>query len=234
MGKIDEGIKLLDEKLSNRERFRATLESNPNRRSLMYRIEIIRSFGVRRIVAESGLVLQKFTELHKKKTLAARAFRDYSRIFSLVYGHALLNTFSREKENATTIKATEKDIDAAYRLYKPIMNANEAGVSPDIYGIFENVLIPSFREKNEERAAKNEGERAFDGQSANLQQKVVGISYLDGCKACFAKIKRNVSYDKMKSIYSALLSVGLLVEGDRDDNGRTNLFIPIIREGEDE
>lgn len=77
LGKINEALTLLDHKLSNRESFRNQVRRDKMKQSLIFRIELIRSKGIKRVVVPQGLVLERFREMHSGVApRAARPFQD--------------------------------------------------------------------------------------------------------------------------------------------------------------
>lgn len=221
-GKISEALKLLDQKLSNREEFRKIIRSNKQRQSLIFRIELIRSSGIKRVVIPEGVVLQRFSELHNG--VSPRATRDLARIFGLAYGYALLNCFSHEfpdTRDEETIAGKAMDVDAAFDLYKPIMRANEAGTSPEIFDFYKQVIIPAFSEKverNEASPRKNQ-----DGELI----PVAGLDYLELARAYSSREKRHISSEKLKGYTDALVLAGLVFEDKDPLDRRKNVFRPV-------
>ena len=206
--KINEGLALLDEKLSDRQRFRMVLETNIDRRALMFRVELIRASGVRRVTAKKNAVLQPFKELHT--TVGPRAFRDLGRLYSLVYGHALLNVFNRERISDTTIRASIIDIAEAIKLYKPVIEAIERNLSPELLDFLTEVVIPAYQKKNEKKEEREQ----------------LGLSYYALIRSYERKYGRSITYDKLKSWMKTLVISGAVIEDRDPSDRRTSLYSP--------
>jgi hypothetical protein len=237
--KIEEALKLLDSKLSNREKFKQRLLANDLRQALVFRIEMIRSTGIRKIVTEEGVILQRFRASHKH--LQPRAARDLTRIFALSYGHALLNAFNRRRTDGDelTIEAEDRDIDAAFSLYEPIMQSNELGLSPEAYSIFNDVILPAYKEKVLDFEARRElthksnlSDRTLDRTSENRLDdadcnKYIGLNYVDAARAYQSHFHRPIKYDKLKDTMEILTLAGLLDKFQDGEDKRRALFRPI-------
>ena len=238
--KIEDALKLLDARLSDREKFKQRLLSNDQRQSLVFRIEMIRSTGVRKIVTEEGVILERFRGAHKH--LQPRAARDMTRIFALSYGHALLNLFNRKRtgDELSTIKAEACDVDAAFSLYEPIMQSNELGLSPEAYSIYNDVILPAYKEKLAGIEARKEAnlkkknypsetldpksDRSFGNHD---EQRYVGLSYVDVSRAYLSHYHRPIKYDKLKEVMEILTLAGLLDKFQDSEDKRRMLFRPI-------
>ena len=63
-----------------------------------------------------------------------------------------MNVYTREMDGERSILASERDIEAAFNLYEPIMQANESGISPELFDFLHKVLdrarIELFDSKN--------------------------------------------------------------------------------------
>ena len=113
----------------------------------MFRVELIRAFGVREFtIYDEDAVRRKFEEFHTNKM--ARHSRDYTRIFNLIYAHALLNCFNREILQSGVLVATQNDIDEGFELYSEIMESNESGVPPEVYKMFKEIFVPYYNERS--------------------------------------------------------------------------------------
>lgn len=208
--KIDEGLILLNKKLSNKAEFYNSLESNWDRQSLIFRIEMIRASGITKFVTDQKGILEQFLELHPAEN--PRSFRDFVRIFSLCYGHALLNAFNREIVNEGTIKANQTDIDAAFDLYEPIRKANESGISPECYDFLNEVVNPAL----EARRAEIE-----DSKKEDLPY---GLSNRELTVAYKSKYNRVLAFEKQKTYLNVLVNTGFLSETKDPKDGRRALF----------
>ncbi len=201
--KLDESLRLAIAKAGDREAFRLWVESNPRRKWLKERITAIANSGVKNVMVPfQQHVYDEFKRLHPK--LAPRHQRDIVRILALVKAHALLNYAHRERKNENEIVATKEDVDAGFKVYGMIVEANELGLSPQLYEIYTTVVKPLL----EDRA---------DG----FDRKAVSTRY----RSTFG---RNLSDDKLRrDVLPALESAGLLVQiTDPKDRRRTLVFPP--------
>ena len=139
--KLLESLQLLGRKVSDREFFERWVEGHPLRKWLKRRVEAIRATGIRNIIIlEWQKVLDHF--LSKHAYLSPRAQRDWPRLLLLIKGFALLNCFNREKAGEATIIANQTDIEAGIALYERVATANELGLSPETYRIYDEVIKP--------------------------------------------------------------------------------------------
>jgi hypothetical protein len=57
---------LSDKRLADSERFNMIIESNPDRKALKFRIQLIRAFGITRVVHEESKLSERIIKLHTK------------------------------------------------------------------------------------------------------------------------------------------------------------------------
>src|SRR5579875_308723 len=209
--KVQEALLLLTEKLSDRDAFYDWLDSNPSRRNLIFRVELIRLRNIKRCIVPEEIrlaILENFKDLHK--SLMPRHQRDYVRLFSLIYGHALLNCFNRKLKNGQTIIATLDDIEAAFSLYEPVKAANEAGINPNDYEIFRSVILKAYLAKSD------------DPEWPGLTCAEISSEY-------FKVYKRPISMRRLVDYtVKALVECGLLTEAKHPKDGRKSVFIPTL------
>jgi hypothetical protein len=142
--KLRESLELSALRKANREEYEKRISQHPERVWLTKRILAIRQRSVREIIIpdEGKGVYDRFIKEHPY--LIPRHQRDFPRIFSFIKAHALLNSFNRQKNEGKTdtIIANQTDIDAGFALYKEIELSNELGLSPYIFKIFVDVIVP--------------------------------------------------------------------------------------------
>ncbi len=142
--KLRESLELSSLRKANRREYENSMSKDPKRVWLMRRILGVRQSGIREvIIPEDGKgVYNRFINEHPY--LQPRHQRDFPRIFSFIKAHTLLNCFNRDKPEGKqdTIIATQTDIDAGFALYKEIELSNELGLSPYIFKIFVDVIVP--------------------------------------------------------------------------------------------
>jgi hypothetical protein len=223
--KLKESLELSALRKANREEYEKRISQHPERVWLMKRILALRQREVREVVIpdEGKPVYDRFMNEHPY--LMPRHQRDFPRIFSFIKAHALLNCFNREKneeEKPDIIIANQTDIDAGFALYKEIELSNELGLSPYIFKIFVDVIVPLL---------------SYDG----IQK---GITREEIIKKHYEVRHKMLSPETLKrEIIPQLEIVGLIAqEPDPDDKRRLLIYptvsTPIIsaklRENEDE
>ena len=145
--KLQESILLRIKKDGNRDAFKKWIDTHPARRCLKARIDAIRNAKIDQVIVEDQeAVYERFLASHRH--LAPRHQRDISRIMALIKAHAMLNLWQREKPYPGAIVANQEDLDAGFSLYQLIATANELGLAPELYHIWEQVIRPLV-EKNE-------------------------------------------------------------------------------------
>jgi len=144
--KLESSIDLLAEKLSDRKKYTKELKSNARRKWLKDRVKLTREANVEEIIIkheDKEYMLKRFYEEHPN--LIPRYQRDFPRLIALAKAHALLNLFSRKRsEDGHSITATREDIEVGYELYRQISEANELGLPPEVYNIYQKVLKPNL------------------------------------------------------------------------------------------
>jgi hypothetical protein len=141
--KLEESLRLLAAKVGNREAFRQWLETHPRRRWLKARVERIRDAGIQEIVIpDQDDILRRF--LKGREHLAPRHQRDLPKIVALVKAHAMLNWAYRNRVNPSTIEANLEDVEAGFWLYGLVAEANELGLSPQVYEMYRDIIKPNL------------------------------------------------------------------------------------------
>ena len=139
--KIDDAIKLLAEKLGDRQKYKQELDSNNKRNSLRQRIRELKEANIRQVIIQnSDDVANRF--LNERPHLAPRHQRDFPRLMALIKAHALLNWAYREPAGENAILASEEDAEAAFNLYGDIAKPNELGLAPQIFNVYREVIKP--------------------------------------------------------------------------------------------
>jgi hypothetical protein len=202
--KLLESLKLITAKGTDLESFNTAIEFHPMRHWLKVRIRSIRDTGVKNVVILKGEeILERF--LKRKPYLNPRDQRDYPRLLRLIKGHALLNCFNRERRDRETIVANDDDIQAGFELYDKVASSNELGLSPEIYRIYGEVIMP------------------FD-------QIEKGISRKEIIKKYFELYHRPLSDDRLRrQILPSLESAGLISQESNPEDRREILVYPTVR-----
>jgi len=140
--KIKDSIRLSAERKGNKKLFLAKLNADAKRHFLKQRVRNIKAeeiFDV--VIPDSDKVAEDF--INSKKYLHPRHMRDFGRLLSLIKYWALLNCWSRDSEmtnKGKIIYANNIDVEIAFILYKTICEANELGVSPEVYNIYSHIF----------------------------------------------------------------------------------------------
>ncbi|MEM0096551.1 MAG: hypothetical protein QW660_07965 [Candidatus Bathyarchaeia archaeon] len=195
--KLRESIALRIEKESDREAFYKWMESHPDRVALKKRVELIKSARIKYVKIPEELrskIILEFEEKHKH--LTPRHQRDINRLLGLIKAHALLNFMFRKREGDAII-VNEEDVTAGFQLYYGISEANEMGLAPEIYNIYEKVKphIP-----------------------------IEGVTILDFQTIYFREFHKPIGSKRAKEILDILTSTGLLVEKPDSNDKRVKRF----------
>jgi hypothetical protein len=202
--KLDESINLRVQRESDREAFKQSLEKDSDRSSLAQRVTDIKQAKIAQVTVPpelSSQIVKRFKEKHKK--LIPRNQRDISRLLALIKAHALLN-FDHRKWTGSNIEASKDDVNAGFELYGSISEANELGLSPELYSIY--VRLKPLLEKIENIA--NNGITVTDYQVYYEQQ-----------------FFRKMSYDVARETLKAFVSMGLLTECTDFNDRRTKRYL---------
>jgi len=202
--KIRDAILLKIQKESNRKVFYDFMESDPQRVWLRSRIKAIKECNIKNIIIPEELqekIVKKFFKKHN--SLIPRHQRDISRLLAMIKGHALLNTFQREQPIEYTILANETDIEEGFRLYEEFSAANELGLPPEVFNIFEKL-----KDKIPEK----------------------GVTKREFSTIYYESFHRTVGKKRLKQVLDVLLTVGLLGEEDDPEDRRQKRYI-VTRRG---
>lgn len=145
--KMREAILEKIKKETDNDNYRKTLEGNPARMQLKERIEAIRDEQISDVIIPNQEIIEK-TFLEKRKILKPRHQRDIGRLIAIVKIFCLLNLWFRERRDDNLV-ATQKDIDEAIAVWEEIAESQDYGLSPYIYNLFRDVIIPAWETKEE-------------------------------------------------------------------------------------
>jgi hypothetical protein len=185
--KLREAIALKIERESDRENFQKRMMEDPKRKFLATRVWSIKTEHIKYVKIPEELrekINSQFLEDHK--FLIARHQRDISRLLAIIKGHALLNYMHRERV-ADSIVVNLEDVEAGFRLYYAVSEANELGLPPELYTIYEEL-------------------------KQKLEQKESGINRKEFQEWYFKKRHKVIGRDRATDILKILDSVGLIVE----------------------
>jgi hypothetical protein len=189
--KLKESISLRLKKESNRKAFRTFLENDKERKFLIQKIQDIKQAKIESITIPSELaddIYERFMEKHKE--LIPRHQRDVSRLLALIKAIALLNFRHRERID-DSIVATQEDVEAGFKLYENISEANELGLSPELYNIY--MKLKTFIEKK-------------------VGADLTGVTIADFQSFYGQNFYRKLNYDAARETLKIFVSMGLLTE----------------------
>jgi hypothetical protein len=197
--KLREAIYLKAKKSCKKEDFKNFVESNKERQLLKLRIEAIKREHIKEIIVEDPETICDLF-LENKKFLKPRHTRDIERLISIIKAFALLNLWHRKREG-DKIYANEEDIDNAFELYESLYESQELNLSPFVYLIYKEILIP----------LSNEG---------------INIHCEDIAKKFLEKFGRTLDIKKLqREILPALETAGLILKETDPDDRRKSRFI---------
>lgn len=185
--KLRETIALKIDKESDRPAFRQKMEEDPRRKLLGNRIISIKSAHIGYVKIPEELreqIYQHFMEAHKY--LIPRHQRDITRLLAIIKGHALLNYLHRRKTEDSIFVKTE-DLEAGFMLYSSVSEANELGLSPELYTIYQKL-------------------KPYIENSEN------GITRKDFLKIYFQEFHKAVGREQVVSILKVWENIGLVIE----------------------
>jgi len=141
--KIEEGIRLAAKRKGNKPEFLKYLSGMVGRTWLQNRIVEIKSANIRDVILNDvDKLADKF--IKSREHLHPRHMRDFVRLISLIKYWAIFNYWNRDVDKLPNgeivIHANTMDEKAGFSLYDFICDANEMGVSPEVYQIYKLVL----------------------------------------------------------------------------------------------
>lgn len=145
--KLEKSIDLLVTKLSNRGAFTEKLLADQRRHNLKMRINTLKQALINQVILnenEREYIRQRFFDEHH--TLKPRHQRDLPRLVALIKAFTLLNFMHREKTEGGDLVATHEDVENGYDLYDRVATANELGLPPEIYNLWNNSLKPRLED----------------------------------------------------------------------------------------
>lgn len=147
-GKLKQGIAEAMEKEMDSDKYRQRLKDNPERRLLKERIEAIKEERIGGIkINNEEKIKEWFFKRHK--VLKPRHQRDVRRLLSIIKSISLLNIWHRGLMDEDTIKTSDQDLEEGFKLWSIISRSQELNIPPYIYRLFEEVLLPGYKEKGE-------------------------------------------------------------------------------------
>lgn len=216
--KIEQGINQAIKKAVDPEGHETFINSDPRRKLLKERISDIKKMQIGDIrVCSEDIVRELF--MANTNGLKPRHQRDIKRFISLIKSVALLNCWWRD-QTSTGIVANEDDIQEAFKIWKKISVSQEMNISPYVYGIYREVIIPLWKEKEE----KNKTLTYYDGEVLEC-----GISRKEILQKYYDNYKRPLDIYKLRmDILKSLETAGLITQEQDPNNRRQSLVLPAI------
>jgi len=139
--KIREAIQLKLMKEANKTKYDEWVNSDERRKFLIQRIRAIKEEGIKQIIIPNEIdIFNRYRETQTK--LKPRASRDIERLCSIIKSLALLNCWTRERNEEMNLLASQKDVDNAFSIWSEIALSQELGIPPFVYKVFEEVVKP--------------------------------------------------------------------------------------------
>jgi len=185
--KLRDTIALKLDKESDREAFYKRMMEDPQRKLLATRVWAIKTAEIKYVKIPEELreeVYKHFMDAHK--FLIPRHQRDITRLLAIVKGHALLNFKHRERiENSIFVNM--EDVEVGFRLYSAVSEANELGLSPELYTIHLKL-------------------------KPRIENTVDGIERKDFQKLYYQEFHKVLGRESAANILKVWESVGLIIE----------------------
>jgi hypothetical protein len=197
--KLRESIALKIEKEADREAFQKRMLSDSERIFLKQRVEMVKAARIKYVKIpeeKRSQIYQQFLEDHN--FLIPRHQRDISRLLAIIKAHALLNFMHRERVGDSII-VNDEDVEAGFRLYYGVAEANEMGLSPELFNVYSK-LKPHFNSD--------------------------GLNLIEFQAAYYREFHKPIGYDTARKTLKTLCSVGLLTEKtDPNDRRMPKYFV---------
>lgn len=215
-GKIRQGIQAKIRKETDNDSYKTWLEADPDRKLLKQRIWAIKQANIAEIkICSEEQVSDRF--LQDNKMLKPRHQRDIGRLLSLIKVIALLNLWWREK-NESTITANEEDIEMAFQIWNRISVSQELNLPPYIYNLYQEVILPAWSEKNDNR---NEAIENVTGKLGLTRQEILQKHYL-----VYGRMLDNSQL--RQQILPMLETAGLIMQEPDPSDKRKILIYPTV------
>ena len=214
--KIRAGVSQIIRKEADNLKFSVWLNADTDRKLLKERIAAIKQAGIEEIKIDPELqsVIEK-RFLNGNKILKPRHQRDIKRLLSLIKLFAVLNCWWRNQQGST-ITATERDVQEAFKVWDSISESQELNLPPYIYSLYKEVILPAFDEKN--RVVKS---IILD----NEEPKLEGITRQDISKHHQKVYGRYLPEWQLRQQIIPMLELSGLIYQEPDPNDRRKVLI---------
>jgi hypothetical protein len=184
--KLRETIALKIDRESDRDAYFKRINEDPQRQLLAARVEAVKHAEIKEVKITEDLresIYQHFMESHK--FLIPRHQRDITRLLAIIKGHALLNFKLRER-NGDSIYVNEEDVAAGFNLYLTVSEANEIGLSPELFTVHKKL-------------------------EPHIRNTVAGVTRKEFQKLYFEEFHKVIGCESADNILKAWESAGLIV-----------------------
>jgi hypothetical protein len=198
----EKAVKDLSDKFDSDPNFKKTLEEDFDRLFLRSRILLVQTEGISKVYIPIELV-DKIRKWFDTKELRhqPKTSRDYPRAKQIAKYWALLNFKNRRQETINDKKiiwCDETDIDTAIKIYSNIFRCAELGMSPEVYDMWEKVVIPNLND---------------NGLTIAKTHEYYAVQYGYG-----------ISDDRLRGIMKGYAKLGLCME---TKDGKLLIYLPI-------
>ena len=202
--KLQESVMLRIKKESNRQAYNETLEKDFERKMLKQKVADIKQAKIKYIIIPDKLteeISERFMKKHEK--LLPRNQRDVTRLIALIKAFALLN-FKHRESVESNLYVTKEDVNVGFELYETVSKANELGLSPELYGIYQKLRL--YMQKH-------------------LEANIVGIKIDDYQRFYAQTFYRTPNYDVARDTLKTLVSLNLLIEQQDANDKRMKRYL---------
>lgn len=219
--KIEQAIDQTISRASDLESYENWLNADNRRNLLKERVVEIKRAHVGDIrISSPDLVRELF--MQDKVNLKARDQRDIKRFISLIKSVALLNHWWRE-QTQTGIIANEEDISQAHTIWKKISIPQEYNLSPYIYDLYKEIIVPLWKDKKVE----------VMNDEFNLN-KHYGVSRQEILQRYYDIHKRMLDGYKFRTEILRVLEISGLITQEQDVNDKRKwLVLPSVETEEE-
>jgi len=205
--KVWDSVAYRIEKKCNSQAHQKFLEDHPDMKWLANRVRSIKTAKISNIIVPpelENMINERFKEKREKHT-SPRYMRDIDRLIGLIDAWTLFN-FNQRKRLGNDLIATEEDVLMGFQLYEMIGEANEYGLSPEVYDIFK-MLITDLNKCENRAATRTEFQQWYR-----------------------TKFARSIGRERAAQILKTLDTSGLVTEESSPTDKRTLLYTLIPTE----
>jgi hypothetical protein len=195
-------------RLSSPEDYQREIEKDAERKLLKLRIRAIKQQKIKQIKIPPELLdYLKEKYLSLKGKLQNIDLRDIEKLAIITKALALLNFMFRERLPDNSILVTKEDIDAAFELWKEVVESRSYAITPYAYEKFIKVFLPAYQEIG----------RPIHFEDVNRKHiEVYGVP-----------LRERTFSRELKPLW---ISAGLIGEAEDANDRRRRVYYPLIKE----